>query len=105
MYYTYMIRCEDNTIYTGYTSDLKRRMEEHISQDEKGAKYTKSHIAKKLEAAWQTEDRKIACKLEYAIKTLNKKDKEKLIRNETKIEDYFSEKFKDCKLPEKIKLL
>lgn len=103
MYYTYMIRCEDNSIYTGYTSDLKRRLEEHIKQSEKGAKYTKSHAAKKLEAAWQTEDRKIACKLEYAIKTLNKKDKEKLIVEETNIENLFKEKFEEFDLPKKIK--
>ena len=33
MYYTYMIRCEDNSIYTGMTSDIKRRFEEHLNKD------------------------------------------------------------------------
>ena len=33
MYYTYMLRCENNSIYTGITTDVKRRMEEHFSKD------------------------------------------------------------------------
>lgn len=35
MYYTYMLRCEDDSIYTGMTTDIKRRMEEHFSRAEK----------------------------------------------------------------------
>lgn len=46
MYYTYMLRCEDNTIYTGITTDISRRMEEHFCKDKKCAKYTKTHQAK-----------------------------------------------------------
>ena len=53
MYYTYMIRCEDNSIYTGITTDLNRRMEEHFTKTEKCAKYTFRHDAKKLERAWE----------------------------------------------------
>ena len=33
MYYTYMIRCSDNSIYTGMTNNLERRIEEHITKD------------------------------------------------------------------------
>ena len=51
MYYTYMIRCSDNSIYTGMTNNLERRIEEHITKDKRGAKYTKSHNAEKLEIA------------------------------------------------------
>ena len=35
MYYTYMLRCEDNSIYTGMTKDLEKRMEEHFSKRKK----------------------------------------------------------------------
>ena len=35
MYYTYMLRCEDNSIYTGITTDVKRRMKEHFERGEK----------------------------------------------------------------------
>ena len=34
MYYTYMLRCKDNSIYTGITTDIERRMREHFSKDE-----------------------------------------------------------------------
>ena len=53
MYYIYMLRCEDNSIYTGITNDIKRRWEEHHSKDEKGAKYTKGHNVQKIEALWR----------------------------------------------------
>lgn len=81
MYYTYMLRCRDNSIYTGITTDLKRRMDEHFMKSEKCAKYTYHHTAQKLEVAWETDDRKSASKLEYHIKTLTKLQKESLINN------------------------
>ena len=88
MYYIYMLRCKDNTIYTGITVDIKRRMEEHFSKNEKCAKYTYTHNAKKLEAVWKTENKSLASKLEYAIKKLTKTKKEELIKNK-KLEDIF----------------
>jgi len=81
IYYTYMLRCKDNSIYTGITTDLERRMKEHFNKDNKCAKYTLNHTAEKLEIAWQTETRVLASKLEYHIKQLSKKDKEELIKN------------------------
>lgn len=81
MFYTYMLRCEDNSIYTGITTDVNRRMDEHFNKDKKCAKYTKIHCAKELECVWQTETRVYASKLEYCIKRLSKKEKEILIKN------------------------
>ena len=81
MYYIYMLRCEDNSIYTGITKDLERRMKEHFSKDKKCAKYTLTHTAKKLECVWQTENRVLASKLEYHIKRLTKIQKEKLVKS------------------------
>ena len=40
MFYTYIIRCKDNTLYTGYTTDIERRMKEHKSGI--NSKYTKA---------------------------------------------------------------
>ena len=77
MYYTYMIRCSDNSIYTGMTNNLERR-----TKDKRGAKYTKSHNAEKLEIAWKSKEKSLACKLEYQIKTLTKQQKENLIKGE-----------------------
>ncbi len=93
MYYTYMLRCEDNSIYTGITSDLERRMEEHFSRDKKCAKYTATHQAKKLEAVWESENRILASKLEYHIKkNLTKKEKEELIKNNDLLEKFLKER-------------
>ena len=101
MYYVYMLRCEDNSIYTGITTNLERRMEEHFSKSDKCAKYTMRHKAKKLETAWETENRVLASKLEYAIKRLKKEEKENLILAKVELNYYFSErleceKYKRC---------
>lgn len=73
-----MLRCEDNSIYTGITTDIEHRMKEHFSKVN-CAKYTYSHTAKKLEGIWQTENRVLASKLEYHIKKLTKVKKEELL--------------------------
>ena len=93
MYYIYMLRCEDNSIYTGIAKDLEHRMNEHFSQNEKCAKYTKSRKASKLEIAWKTENKSNASKLEYAIKTLAKSQKENLIKAKASLKNYFENKF------------
>lgn len=86
MYYTYMLRCEDNSLYTGMTSDLNRRMSEHFNRTKKCAKYIMTHKAKKLENAWKSNNRVLASKLEFYIKKLSKDDKESLALNEKKLE-------------------
>lgn len=100
MYYTYMLRCEDNSIYTGITTNLERRMKEHFEKDDKCAKYTRRHTAKKLECAWQSENRILASKLEYAIKHISKEEKEKLIqtKNLSKINKILEEEYALCDL-------
>ncbi len=92
MYYTYMLRCEDNSIYTGMTTDIKRRFEEHLSKDKKCAKYTMTHSAKKLECVWESESRVLASKLEYRIKRLPKIEKERLIKNNNLLGKLFEDK-------------
>ena len=92
MYYTYMLRCQDNSIYTGITTNLERRMEEHFSKSEKCAKYTFTHSAKKLEAAWKSENRVLASKLDYRIKQLERKEKEALINDNNTFEQLLSNK-------------
>lgn len=91
MYYTYMLRCENNSIYTGITTDVERRMKEHFNKDKKCAKYTKSHNPKKLECVWESENKILASKLEFRIKALTKAQKEELIRNKD-LERYLAEK-------------
>lgn len=95
MYYTYMLRCSDNSIYTGMTNNLNKRLSEHLSKNKNGAKYTKSHNVIKLERAWKSKDKSLACKLEYQIKHLTKQQKENLINGE-KLSTYFKGKI-DCR--------
>ena len=92
MYYIYMLRCEDNSIYTGITIDIDRRMKEHFIKDKKCAKYTLRHNAKKLEKVWKTENRVLASKLEYHIKKLSKLQKEELIKNSNLLQELLGEK-------------
>ena len=96
-----MLRCEDKSVYTGITTNVQRRMEEHFSQGKKCAKYTKYHKAKKLEAVWETEDRIYASKLEYALKTLKKEEKEELICEKLGLKDFFEERLQ-CEKYKKI---
>lgn len=95
MYYIYMLRCKDKSIYTGITVNLENRMKEHFSKDKNGAKYTKSHSPEKLECVWKTDNKSLASKLEYHIKKLRKEQKEKLILKND-LEELLSEKI-DCK--------
>ena len=81
MYYIYMLRCKDNSIYTGITTDISRRMKEHFNKEKRCAKYTLTHSAKKLEAFWVAENKSLASKLEFNIKKLKKQEKENLIKN------------------------
>lgn len=96
MYYVYILRCMDNSLYTGITTDLERRMKEHFEKTDKCAKYTRYHCAYKLEIAWQTDTKALASKLEYHIKKdLSKFQKEKLLENPENMEIFLGEKI-DC---------
>ena len=77
-YYIYIIRCDDNSLYTGITTDLSRRFSQH--QTKTGAKYTRTHQVVKIEAFWQVSGRSEATKLECKIKKLTKMQKENLIK-------------------------
>ena len=65
-----------------------------------GAKYTKSHDVIKLETAWKSKEKSLACKLEYQIKTLTKQQKEEIINGE-KLSTYLKGKI-DCRRYRKI---
>lgn len=83
MYYTYIIRCKDNSLYTGYTSDIKRRVKEH----EKGinSKYTRAKGFEKLEVYFISDTKSSAMKLESYIKKLTRKKKLLIIDNPEKL--------------------
>ena len=77
MWYVYILRCGDGTLYTGITTDVERRLEAH--RQGKGAKYTRGRGP--LELAYQEKcgTHSEALKREYAIKQLSREEKEQLI--------------------------
>lgn len=84
MYYVYLLRCADGTLYTGITTDPARRLAEHRSGH--GAKYTAAHAAVRFEGLFSAPDRAAASRLEYRIKQLAREDKERLLRGEAPLD-------------------
>lgn len=77
MNYTYMVRCRDDSLYTGWTNHLEKRLEDHNSG--RGAKYTKSRRPVELVYYEQFETKEEAMRREWEIKQLTRKQKEKLL--------------------------
>ena len=80
MNYTYILKCKDNTLYTGWTNNLEKRIEAHNAG--KGAKYTKARLPVELVYYEQFETKEEAMKREYAIKQMSRKMKDALIEGE-----------------------
>lgn len=78
-YFVYMLECSDATLYTGITTDLERRLDEH-NNSVKGAKYTRARRPVKLVYSEIYNTRSEASKREYFIKhKMSRKEKKKLI--------------------------
>ncbi len=77
MNFTYIVQCCDNSLYTGWTNDLKKRMQAH--NDGKGAKYTKPRLPVKLVYYEEFNTKEEAMSREYHIKRLSRKEKLSLI--------------------------
>lgn len=74
-----MLKCSDETLYTGITTDLSRRVDEH-NNSPKGAKYTRIRRPVELVYSETTEDKSCASKREYEIKQLSRIQKLELIK-------------------------
>lgn len=81
MYYTYLAKCADNSLYCGYTDNIENR--EKIHNSGKGAKYTRSRLPVKIVYYEEFETKSEALKREYAIKKLTRQKKLELIKLET----------------------
>lgn len=77
MHYTYIVRCKDNTYYTGYTNHLEKRIQAH--NEGKGAKYTKGRRPVELVYYEEYEEKCDAMHREWEVKQLSRKEKEQLI--------------------------
>lgn len=81
--YTYIVKCSDETLYTGWTNNLKKRLEAHNSG--KGAKYTKTRRPVELVYFKEYDTKQEAMKREYAIKQLSRQKKLALIHSRQSI--------------------
>jgi len=78
IWYLYVVRCGDDTLYTGITTDLKRRLNEH-NTSKRGAKYTKTRRPINLVYYELHQSRSNAQKAEHKFKKLTRQQKEKII--------------------------
>lgn len=76
-HYVYILLCNDNTLYTGYTNDIEKRFEAHSKN--KGAKYTRGRGPFKIVYLCVYESKSEAMQNEYAIKQLSRAEKNKII--------------------------
>ncbi len=80
----YMVRCSDNSLYTGITKDIDKRIKEHNSASKLGAKYTRSRTPVTLVYTENIKTRSQAAKRECEIKKMDKKAKEMLLMDMNK---------------------
>lgn len=86
MYYLYILRCADKTLYTGITVNLKRRIKEH-NHSKLGAKYTRARRPVELVYSKKFRNRSKAQKEESRIKNLSREEKLELVRSTTSFFD------------------
>ena len=79
MNYVYILECADSTLYTGWTTDIQKRLKAHNTG--KGAKYTRSRRPVKLVYTETFESKSDALRREYQIKQLSRVQKLSLIKN------------------------
>ena len=73
----YVLECSDGSFYTGYTTDLQRRISEH--NDGNGAKYTRGRTPVRVLHTERYDSRSAAMSREYEIKQLSRREKERLV--------------------------
>lgn len=89
LYKVYMLRCADGSLYTGITTDIERRFQEHMSRGSKAARYTRAHPVVSIEVVWEVSNRSLASSLERRIKGLSHGEKETLVENPELIEAFY----------------
>jgi putative endonuclease len=86
-WFLYLIRCRHGRLYTGITTDVLRRFEEHKSHDKKGSKYLRGKSPLKLVMTKRIGNKSLALKIEAKVKKLSKAKKELLVDGKIKIVD------------------
>lgn len=104
MYFVYVLRCEDGSLYCGSTDDVGKRLKAHLGKRSGGARYTASHPPVFVERVWRTDGKSDALKLEYRFKKLKKDRKEKLMEDGSAFADLFPDLSSDL-FPEAAELV
>lgn len=79
MNYTYILRCGDGSLYTGWTNDLEKRIRTH--NEGRGGKYTRSRLPVQLVYHEEFETKEEAMRREWEIKQLTRAEKERLLKD------------------------
>ena len=85
MYFFYILRCADNSLYCGMTSNLENRIKEHNSKGKKGAKYLRGKKPVKLVYSEEFPDIKTAMNRELEVKSWVKSKKEALVNGDREL--------------------
>lgn len=88
-YWVYILKCENGNYYTGYTTNLRRRYEEHLNGTAK-CKYTRSFKPVSIAQSWKIKSKSIAMSMENLIKQMSKSEKEMIIRYPNKLSRLFN---------------
>ena len=80
-WFVYMLRCADDSLYTGITTDLERRLDEHNHCEQKGARYTRARRPVALAYVEPCDSRSEASQREYLLKRLSRAEKLDLVNN------------------------
>lgn len=83
MYHVYVLECADGTFYTGFTTDVERRVAEHNAGE--GAKYTRGRTPVELRHVESFESRGAALSREHEIKSLRREEKAALVADSTSL--------------------
>ncbi|MFC4450756.1 GIY-YIG nuclease family protein [Halorussus aquaticus] len=84
VHWVYVIECDDGSFYTGYTTDVERRVREHDRGE--GAKYTRGRTPVELVHRERFDTKSEAMSREYAIKQLSRAEKERVVERDDECE-------------------
>ncbi len=88
IYFLYILECQNNSLYIGYTTDIERRYQEHCQGSPK-CKYTRSFPPRRLAACWRLEAQLgEVLQLERSLKSLKRKEKELLTKDYALLRKY-----------------
>jgi len=87
IWFLYLIRCQDGSHYTGITTNVERRFQEHCDGGKKSARYLRGKGPLELVFHQQVSDKSTALRLEYRVRKLSVRHKKALIAGEIKLEE------------------